>query len=272
MRSRKFLLLLGTVVMIAVGMVIYGCSGDDTPTGTTGNPNNPEFLEVKGQVSTLVDSTLNWFNGGLGSIHHLQGDGTVNPIYYGPSDPETTTTDTSEYKNGWHVIHFAFTTSNYSMVQYDSIQFRRNGAYQQNASDLDALRLRHRWQYNAQDTTVTHCNYAGNTNFSFDNLDQEQCDVTGTCNWMANSKQVCADSTVWRGFDIDVDITGGKINKTPTGWSQGTLEEGTFSVTIEMTYQKDSDAPVTTNWNAVVAFNSGTNSTAVSCGDVTWTY
>jgi len=254
-------------------MLFIGCSDDETSTGTVGNLNDPEFLEVHGQVSELVDSTLTWFSEGLGSMSHVLGDSMINPIYYGPSGPDAKTDSSSvAYINGWHIIYFAYNAGDYYTVQVDSIQFRNGEIYQQNVSGLDAIRFRHNWQYDVLDTTATHCNYTTNTNFSFDNLDQGQCTVTGICNWIANSKQVWADSTVWRQFNVDVDITSGKIDKTGSGWAQGCPRSGNISADVAMIYQKNESVPDTTNWNVNISFNYGVASTTVTCGDVTWSY
>lgn len=274
MRSRKLMLLLGTVVVLAASLTFYGCSKDDSPTGQVGNLNNPEFLAVHEQVSDFVDSTLAWFNDGLGSMNRLAADTVVDPILYGPTDPNAITDSASVIytDDGWHVVYFEFHADAYSSILVDSIQFRKAGVYQQGVADLETLLYKHNWGYNSSDTTVTHTDYTGNVDYLFDNLDEQQCTVTGTTSWDAHSKFVSADSTVWRDFEIDVTYTGGRIDKTGSGWAQGCPESGTFSVDVEMTYQKDAGTPVVTVWNVTVTFNSGIAAVVATQGETTWSY
>ncbi|MBU8934197.1 MAG: hypothetical protein KOO62_09350 [candidate division Zixibacteria bacterium] len=274
MRSCKLMLLLGTVAIVAASLAFYGCSSDDTSTGTVGNLNDPEFLAVHEQVSEFVDSTLIWFSDGLGSVSTLATDTTVDPVHYGPTDPNAETDESyvTYTDDGWHVIYFEFHTDDYSSVIMDSIQFRKDNAYQQGVTDLEALLYKHNWVYNALDTTVTHSIYAGNADYQFDNMDQELCSVEGSSGWNVKSKYVSADSTVWREFDVDVTYASGQISKSSFGWTQGCPETGTFSADIEMIYQKDADAPDTTNWNMNVTFNSGMAAVVATCGETTWSY
>ena len=274
MRSCKFLLLLGTVVIVAASLSFYGCSDDETSTGTIGSLSDPEFLAVHEQVSQFVDSTMIWFNDGLGAISSLSTDTTVNPIFYGPTDPNVETDDSYVLytDDGWHVVYFAFHTDEYNSVLMDSIQFQNNDIFQQGVADLDALLYKHNWEYIITDTTITHINYTGNVDYQFDNLDQDQCSITGSSNWTADSKFVSADSTVWRGFDVDITYTGGKISRTGSGWAQGCPDEGTFSASVEMTYKKDAGDPVVSTWNVTVTFDHGVAAVVASKGGITWSY
>ena len=56
MRSRKFVFVLGLVVFGALGLMLLGCSSDDTPTSRS--TADPDYTLVVNEVNKLVDSSL----------------------------------------------------------------------------------------------------------------------------------------------------------------------------------------------------------------------
>ena len=72
MRSHKlFPLLLGLVIVSFFAVVWMGCSDDETaPTAgsSLGDLNDPDYLIIREQVSTFVDSTLDFIKAGFNSM------------------------------------------------------------------------------------------------------------------------------------------------------------------------------------------------------------
>jgi len=274
MRSHKGFVLLGVFLMVCTAMAFWGCGDDNDNPINYGDLNDPSFVAVDEQMSFFIDSTLGWFNEGLGSIAALPGDGTVDPVQFGPGDPDATTDSLSvNYDGGWHVIHVAYhQTSGYAAVVDDSIQFVRDGQPTQDPSDLEQLRFRHHWNWGAPDTTVTHMNMFGHASFDYADLNTDQATINGTNTQTSQWKFASQDSVVHRDITIESDLSDFKVDKTPSGWAQGCPTSGNASATVTMNYQKNDEAPVESTWMFTLQFlNGAVTATATSAGQ-TWTY
>lgn len=275
MRLGKICLVLGVTVLSGLLVALFGCGSDDKSTGDGVNYNDPEFLVVQNEVSSFVDSTLSFFTHGLGNIGTVPGDTVVDPVKYGPRPPDfdsTKDTAVATYANGWHVVYFAIHRDAYDAILRDSIQFIKDGQPQQTSSDLEELVYKHFWQYNVIDTAVTHRSYTGNTDYTFAGLNTSIATIDGANDLQVHSKYVSTDSTIWRDINFEAALTDIEVGKTGSGWAQNCPNSGSVSAAVGMVYQKDSDAPDTTNWSAYLMFNEGSMSAVVSRGSATWSY
>jgi len=274
MRSQKIMLLLGMALLIGAGIFLFGCSDDETPTNNNGDLNDPEFLQAYEQLNEFIDSTLYTFNNGFGSMHTLSSDSLVNPVQYGPIDPNahTDSSSVSYSDQGWHVVYFAYHTDNFNTVITDSLQFLNNGVYQQTASGLETMHYSHNWLYDVPNPEVSHVTYDGKSKFTFDDLDTELSSVNGNNTLETVSRYISVDSTVERQFNIDADFSNIRIAKTGSGWAQGCPKSGSAAFSFQMIYQKDQEAPDTTNWTGTINFTYGTGSYTLGDGTNTWGY
>jgi len=274
MRSQKIMLLLGMAVLIGAGLILFGCPSDETPTNNNGDLNDPEFLQVYGQLNDFIDSTLYNFNAGLGSMYTLSADTLVDPVQYGPIDPNAHTDSSSVTysQQGWHVVYVAYHTDDYNTIITDSIQFLKDGEFQQTAVDLESILYRHRWQYDVPDPEVRHTTFDGRSDFTFGDLDTDLGSVNGSNSLEAVSKFISNDSTVERKFNFDADLSNIRISKTGSGWAQGCPKSGSVAFSLQMVYQKDEEAPDTTNWNGTINFTYGTGTYNFGNGSSSWAY
>jgi len=273
MRSQKIMLLLGMAVLIGAGLFLFGCSDDETPTNNNGDLNDPEFLQVYGQLSDFMDSTLSAFSSGIGSVSTLSTDTSIDPVYYGPVDPEAHTDSSSiTYSQGWYEIYVAYHADDYNTYIRDSIQFLNGGVSQQSSTGVETVLYRHYWSYNVPNTEVTHSTYEGRSAFSFGNLNTSLGTVNGTNELEVVSKLVSNDSTVERNFNFDADFSNIRISKTGSGWAQGCPKSGSVAFSLQMSYQKDDEAPDTTNWTGTINFTYGTASYNFGNGTDSWGY
>ena len=274
MRSRKNLMLLGVTVLVCSAVAFWGCGSDDDNPVNYGSLEDPEFNVVDNQVAQLLDSTMANFTEGLGAIVNLPTDDPTDPVHYGPDDPNAETDSLSvSYNGGWHVIYLSYHHSNgYSALVEDSVQFLVQGDPVQNPDGLDALRYRHRWMWQADDTTVTHAAFDGNSSFDFANLNTEVANINGTNSQHTYFKFVSADSVVSREMNIEMTVNDFEISKTAVGWAQGCPNSGTAEVNVTMVYQKDNGDPVESTWTFHFSFNNGSLNASVTDGNQTWTY
>ncbi len=276
MRWEKVVLVLGVTLLAGLLVMFAGCGSDDKSTNSA-DYNDPEFLVIQQEIDYFIDSTLAYFTGGLGNIYGLATDTTVDPVQYGsrPPDYDSTKGDTAiaTYADGWHVVYFSIHRATYDKIVRDSIQFIKDGQFQQSSAGLESLYYKHFWSYEITDTTVTHRSYTENADYEFVGLDTAQATITGTNELQVHCKYASIDSTVWRDIDIDATLTNIRVYKTVSGWVDNCPCTGSISATIEMVYKKDSAAPDTTNWTVNLTFNNGSMFSTVTIGSaLPWTY
>ena len=272
MRSHTLVLILGVALMTGLFAMVIGC-GSDNRSDNPVNYNDPEFVVIQDEVGRFVDSTLEFFANGMGTMYGLATDTVVDPVLYvpGPIDFETDSISSS-YINGWHVVYIALNRNEFTSVLRDSIRFIKDGQPQQSANNIEDLLFRHFWSFNVTDTNVTHRDLVGQADYSFTDLNTTQATINGTDDWQADSKFVSTDSTVWRNITIEATVTNVKINQSVAGWVQSCPTSGTVSATIQMVYQKDDNDPVTSEWTVHITFNNGNVSTLVGRGENSWNY
>ncbi|MEW5995290.1 MAG: hypothetical protein AB1744_12990, partial [Candidatus Zixiibacteriota bacterium] len=258
MRFNKLVLSVGVILLAGLLVLAVGCGKDKEKSTEPADFNDPNFVAVQGEIERFVDSTLDFFTSGVSNIQGLATDTIVDPILYSPTPIDTVTDSVSaSYESGWHVVYIGLNRENFASVLRDSIRFLNDGVPQQNPSGLDQLLYKHYWAYNMTDTTVTHFSFTGNNDFNFTGLDTDEATIAGAHDMSVHWKQVTADSTVWRDYDIDATVTNVHIRKTPVGWINQCPVSGAVSGAVQMIYQKDTDAPDTTNWTVNVVFDNG---------------
>lgn len=279
MRLANRVLVPGMAILIGVMLLLVAGCGDDetnTPNTITGSMTDPDFVAVKTQLDNFVDSTVAFFKNGLNTLEGISDDDGIIPPQYAVSPEQQDSVQTS-YANGWHVIQISYTERDqadqgvWQMTLADSIQYRKNGVAQEDWRGHDELVFKHHWTWDVFDTDVTHTSFAGNTDFTFDNVNTTQATVTGSRDFTANNKVVTVDSTVWRDFTFTADVNNVTLKKSLSGWSSCPTG-GSVSTTVEMVYTKDDGDPITTTWNATFTFNNGSLSASITKGSTVWSY
>lgn len=274
MRLEKRVLVSGMAILIGVMLIMVAGCGDDetnTPNTITGSLNDPDFVAVKTQLDDFVDSTIAFFQNGLNTLQGISDGDIIIPPQYAVN-PDLQDSVHTSYTNGWHVIEISYTQGNvWQMTLADSIQYKKNGVAQEDWRGHDELVYKHHWTWDVFDTNVTHTSLAGNADFTFANVNTVQATVTGSRDFTANNKVVTVDSTIWRDFTFTADVNNVTLKNSLGGWSSCPTG-GSVSTTVEMVYTKDDDDPVTTTWNATLAFSNGTLTASVTKGNTVWSY
>ncbi len=273
MRSRTLVLGLGVILLIGLLLVVFGCGKDKDKSIDPADFSDPDFLAVQAEFERFIDSTVQFFSSGLGNIQGLATDTTIDPILYVPTPIDSIKDSVSaSYADGWHVVYIGLNREEYMSVLQDSIRFIQAGEPQQKPGDLDQLLFKHYWRYYRIDTSVTHQSFIGHADYAFSGLDGIEATIEGAHGMQIFSKLVTPDSTVWREFAVDAELSNFRIQKTPVGWAQFCPSTGTVSATVEMIYQRDAETPVATTWTINATFNLGDVRAAVTSGNETWNY
>ncbi len=264
-------------ILAALACIIFalaGCSDDDTGTSSInyGSLEDPEFVVVQDQINMFIDSTVNFFGQGLGTLQGISsGDGTIIPVQYAVS-PDGDDFVEVTYDNGWHVIYITQHEGTYATTLRDSVQYLRNGLAQQSVSGLDQLRFKHYWDFDVVDTNVTHSVLVGHNDYTFANLNTALATINGSNALEVYSKSVFVDSTIRYNFDIEASLDDFTVRQSPfSGWSNCPVA-GAINATFEATYRRDAETPVTTTWEAELTFDNGQMLALVTSGDITWRY
>ncbi|HOD65307.1 MAG TPA: hypothetical protein PLR32_04340 [candidate division Zixibacteria bacterium] len=273
MRSHRSLFLSGAALALAALAFIWGCSDDDDNPTKWGSLEDPQFQAANTQFEALLDTTITQFTEALGAIQTLPANDD-DPIHHGPGDPNGITDSLIvSYSSGWHTIHLEWhSQSGYIAIVNDSIQFLRNGQPTQEGSGLEQLLYRHRWSWTAPDTTVTYINGAGYSLFDFDGLHTQEATIDGANGCSVETKFVFADSVVHYDFAAEAALDDVVVTKTGPTWDRGCPTSGRFTATIMMTYQRNDEAPVPTQWNFSATFHNGAVHVVATANGYTWTY
>jgi len=275
MRSHKLLTVLGLIIVLAFA----GCGDDSTaPTEQIGSDLDPEFMAVQGEIEYFADSTFQFFINGLSNLTLLAGeDEFIDPVHYGPVFPDSDYVSTS-YMYGWHVVTIARNRTTYATQMCDSVQFYGDGEVPgigqvtRGSENADSLYYKHIWSYNVHDTENTHTNYSGDVDFRLNGLQTSMATINGRHCMTVQAQYVFADSVVHRDFEFDTDLTDFEVERTGSGWAQGCPVTGTAAGTVQMSYTRDDNAPVTSTWSFTLAFTDGSMAATVRRGNTVWSY
>ncbi len=273
MRPHKALLVLGLVAVTGFSLLVSGCSSDSNSSNLTpGSLTDPNFVAVQNEVNNLIDSTISYISDGLYNLLVLPGDTDVIIVAFGPTPGDSVSAD-YVYENGWHIVSWIGSFSGKTSSFKDSIQFLDNlGQPQQDNNNTETLIYKHRWVEISIDTTVSFTDYSGVVALTLDNLGSGSATVSGSHSIDVSIKTVTVDSTVWRDIAVEGTVSNLAISEVTGGWLQNCPSSGTIGATANMTYTKDSDNPVTSDWSFSIQFTDGTIRASAISGTTSWSY
>lgn len=254
MRFRNSYSLMGIFALAICGLVMFGCSDDDTPPPT--QPDGDVVISSEGlytlasaQVDAQMDSILVRLKAGVEAA-------TVESVHaddrgvFGPNPHD------SASSGDWFVRWASNLVAGLGTSTIDSIQYVRGGVVQSNAVDADAVTFNHSWSLTNADTTVTYADVDFYSHLSIVDVNLNTVTIDGNLNLTVHSKDVSADSTIWQDWDIQTSLVALRLEKS-SGWESACPSTGMLEMTISHTYQKDNDVAIVTNWEVNVSFNDG---------------
>lgn len=277
MSSRSTIAGLGLLLLAAVLFAFAGCSSDKTTTSSTGrigSPSDPEFLLVKQQVDSYLDSTQEVFSVGLDNVYQLPTDTEEVRNMYSPMGPDDTAL--YSYTDGWHVTYVSRSNAYFSDFFRDSVQFQINSVPVEEPTDLDYLHFIRHWSYTSNQTDVTHVDMSGDINLEFENLDTEIATISGSNNARVEWSFISPDSTIEAIFELNVVVTDVTVNQIPLyGWVSGCPCSGGLTIDLDNSYVVDygdnTDFWVR-RWNVDIEFDNGVAGVRISSENEVWTY
>lgn len=266
MRSSKFFFVVGLTLLAVLGLLIGSCSDDKTTTANSTSIIHSQFDETQEQVNAFVDSTLSVFNTCLNIIdigNDASSDTTTTLVLYSAVDP-----DSVVVSDEWYLVYVSDVdlSAGYSNVMLDSIRFLQNGTFQDSPKNADALNIRHNWDFENLDTTLSYSNYSNNGDITLYDVDMDTTTVTGTTTLQVTSKKVNEMYTERSDFDIQLTISNLKVENIDGDCNFGCPYSGTITVAVDLTYQIDDDEADISSWEFVLTFENGLASVIVTQG------
>jgi hypothetical protein len=255
MRSRFPLILAGLVALAVASLVMVGCSDDENPP-TTNNDNHDELVlaAVTAQVNTALDSAVARFASGVYVIDLEERN--IDDRLFGPLVPDSSN-DPVEDSTYWWIFYRTTLASGLGTTIVDSVQYLDGTTPQFVRAGADAMTLKHHYNAQYDDTTVSHTDLTYDSDLHIDGIDGVSATVLGDLEFDIDSKFVSSDSTVRQHWIIQAEVGGVVIDKLVSGWDTGCPTSGAISISVQYTYKKGSAATETINWTYDVTFTSG---------------
>ncbi|MBN1212447.1 MAG: hypothetical protein JXA92_07700 [candidate division Zixibacteria bacterium] len=266
MRSSKFFFVVGLTLLAVLGLMFGSCSDDKTTTANSNAIIHDQYDETQEQVDAFIDSTLAVFHTCLNIIdigNDVNADTSTSLVLYSAVEP-----DSVVISDEWYLVYTSDVdlAAGYSNVVLDSIRFLQNGVFQDSPRNADALNIRHNWDFENLDTTVSFCNYSNNGDITLYDVDADTTTVTGTTSLQVTSRDINDFITVQRDFDIQLTLSNLKVENIDGDYNFGCPYSGTITATVELTYQLGESDPSITNWEFVLTFENGVASAVVTLG------
>jgi hypothetical protein len=264
--------LAGLFFVCALVFTFSGCSDDKGVTTITGDPNAPEFQNMKAAIATTVDSTLaTVFRFAADPRDLFPVDTTLIRPELGIMNPEDTVM--YNYVGGWNILYLNLTTGvEYNRILVDSARFLENGLavqqYSWHATNMDYIRHR---ADSAKGTETDYQEYAGYVNVQFPDYHNADQRVQGVARFILNDYSVVQSNTVHDQYDFGITITAMGFNSEPLAgqhWTTLTPKSGSFSMAGAQTGSSGS-----ANWTVTVTFVSdGSAQVRATTGNTVYPY
>ncbi|RME25780.1 MAG: hypothetical protein D6800_07240, partial [Candidatus Zixiibacteriota bacterium] len=186
---------------------------------------------------------------------------------YGPSR-----VDSTQNANFWNTVFSSDFAASGVNVWIDSVMYRDANNNPQNfGSGVAALTFIHNWTYSPSDTAGSFARYATRGQLDITGINSGTAVINGAYHQDLSSQFVSVDSTVRRDFNMTANVANVNIQQV-NGWSNHCPSSGSISVTVDLTYTKDSGSPVSSSWTFDITFNNGTATVNVTSGGETASY
>jgi len=267
MRSRKILLVLGSIGILAAGLALSGCSSDDRPTPPVQTING-QYSYVQSQLNDAVDETIALMSSTLEmfeSNSQVTDSAVIDNIRQSPFNPDNV--DTS---GNWYILTTDQLSTSFGSRLIDSVIFLSDGAPVKFSGQANGITVHHLYDYSNINTDVTYTDYETRGSLTFSGLNTTAATISGS--WTENTiSQIVSGTDEIRTYDITADINSLVVNKPAPGWGGGCPASGSIDFTVSLTYTNGSEDPITSNWDVSVTFTDGTGAWTVSDGTVSTT-
>lgn len=275
MRSTKTLILAGIAAILIVGLLGLGCSDNDAPTTTTTTiileDNGIDALvgTVSTQVNAYLDSAVSVIDAGLQVATFIDIDaGDIGDVFMGGFLPDST-----KEEHNWIVSWATDLQAGLGRLTIiDSLTYIVNGALSVSARDATDMWVKHNYNFQTSDTTVTFNNLSQHGSLHIAGIDGTTALINGEFSTVISNKFVSNDSTTWNEWTISMDVNNLAVSRTGAAWDNGCPVSGAVTAVVEYLQAKDTDVPTVTVWEFNMTFTDGAVAVNVSTGNLSASY
>jgi len=271
MRSHKLVFILGLAGLCALGLMLAGCSSDETPTGGRVGINE-QYSAVVEQVNEVVDASLTVFGQGLQTVANAKTATEPGQWDDGAALSANFESDSVLSSDFWYVLYDADIQTSLSEIERDSILFTQTGAPVETARDADGMLIKHYWDVVYEQSDEPYTEYDLHGDFIFSGLNTSQAHVSGDLDVVVDETDPTASPEFNRQQTISATFTGFVIDENDGDWANGCPASGTVDATVQVQYQSGTAEPQVSNWTVQLTFINGTAQASVSDGDQDTTY
>ncbi len=280
MRAKLFIAGAGLIALAGFLILGTGCS-DSTTNWTPGSETDFDYMLVQPQINNVIDSAVASFSSAFDSYNQMPtGDNDDDVIIgnYAPGGGDVNYTYNYYAGTGWHEIWVANEAEDFSMYVRDSVQFRDNGQFVEDASGADYMNYIHNWIFETDNslTEETYADWTGRSQLQFTYLDQQTCNLDGSNHSVINWHYFATDTTIEAQFESNVTYSDIGFSQVPNyGWASGCPVSGTMNITMTQAYTltvDDTPAEFNYDWNVRITFENGSAEIRVTHNNFSWQY
>jgi len=280
MRAKFFIVGAGLLALAGILVLGSGCS-DSSTNWTPGSETDFDYMMMQPQIDNVIDSAISSFNSAFDSYNLLPTDEEGDDVIiasYAPGGGDVDFTYEYNTNSGWHEIWVANETDYYAMYTRDSVQFRQDNQFVEEATYADYMNYIHNWVFETDNslTDETYTNWTGRSQLVFTDMDQQFCELNGSNNSTIEWNYLSNDTTIEAQFECNVsyyDVTFGQVPSY--GWASGCPVSGRMNFNVAQDYTvtvNDNPAEFSNTWTVRIVFNEGSANIWVTRGDFSWHY
>lgn len=277
MRAKLFIAgVLATILIMG-----YGCSDSSSTNWISGSATDYDYQLVQPQINNVIDSAIASFNAAFDSYNLLPTDEDDDEIIiatYAPGGGDVDFTYNYYASTGWHEIWVAQETDNYAMYTRDSVQFRQDDEFVEEATYADYMNYIHNWVFETDNslTDETYADWTGRSQLVYTDLDQDFCELNGSGNAVINWNYISEDTIIAAEFESGITYAHVVFSQVPSyGWASGCPVSGTMRFELTQSYTitvDDTPAEHSYTWIVKVTFDNGSASVRVTRDNVSWNF
>jgi hypothetical protein len=271
----------GLLVVLAFLFTFAGCSDNSTGNNkVVGDPNAPEFQNMKAAIGSSVDSTLSIMlrfaaNPG-GVVRDQTWDSIPTPWhgYWGTINPDDTLRH--NYTNGWNIIFLGLTTGvDYNRTMLDSVRFfvENNTVAQyftNRVTQMDFIHHQTDIYKGAEDSHQSSSNYVDidytDVNIGYNGYSLGTGSMDGNGEFVWNDYYRTIGGTAHDNYQFDMAFNAVQLLHTESQLS--TVTAGTITLTATVI-----TSDIEKTWTATVTFSgTGTAQVIATTGNTEYSY
>jgi hypothetical protein len=262
----------GLLLVLAILFTFPGCSDNSTGNSkVVGDPNAPEFQNMKAAIASSVDSTMSIMLRFAASPGRVAPQDTINlRPDWGVLNPADTLLH--NFVDGWNIVYLGLTTgADYNRTLVDSVRFfiENNAVDRYFSYHVSKMDFIHHQTDTYKGSGDSHQNSSTYVNVDYTGYSTSGGTLDGSGKFVWDDYYQTIAGTVHDNYQFNAIInTVGFVQTVSQPWTLGMATSGTITLTATVTA-----AEIEETWTATVTFSStGTAQITATTGNTEYSY